>query len=128
MAGHSGWLIALETQQFYDFKISLLDSQGKTVPYTNAGQSLCDQIGQWRCDTEDGILGGGVRAQYRLDAEKPPFKEVFSVSEWFSVSATGTYTLVVTTRNVIDSSAMRAGLEARTQAVSQPITFTVVSP
>lgn len=123
-----GWLIALSTQQFYDYKISLSNNRGAPVPYTVAGQNLCDQIGYWRCDSEDEIFGGGSRAQYRLDAEKSASHQVLYLSEWFDISATGAYTLMVTTRNVINSSAMQAGLESQTRFVSQPITFTVIAP
>jgi hypothetical protein len=121
-----GWLTALSTEQFYDFKISLLDNEGHSVPYTAISQRLCDLVAG-QCDTDE-IIGFGKRVPYRLDPEKPPYEDTLNVSELFNISEIGIYTLTVSTRNIINSSAMLAGLESPTRFVSQPVTFTIVAP
>ncbi len=106
-----GWILAMTWfMDNLDFNLSLVDSKGEPVPHTR----------------EADLYLGGSRTTYRLDAGQQPFITELDIRRWFNVSAPGLYTLTVTTRNVLDSSAMRAGLEKQTKVVSQPVTFAVV--
>ena len=108
-----GWLIAVDSYPFFDYKIELYNSRGKPVPYTEAGERLAGQV------------GGGRRITFRLDQDISIYEESLYLSEWYDFGETGTYTLSVTTRNVIISSTPHSGVENQAQFTSQPVTFTI---
>lgn len=123
----NGWVLAISTDHFDDFKIYLVDRSKSRVPYTELAQILCEQT-YAPCDTDAIVYGGGSRTSYQLDPAKGTFSWGFDITKWYRVSMPGIYTLTVSTRNILDSSAMQASLESQTRFVSQPITFTVVTP
>jgi hypothetical protein len=107
----------------------VLDGIGNLVKRTAEGQYLCDQIDQVFSSCEvDAIVGRSEHGWvYLLDSEKPPHEVQIRITDWFNVSTAGTYTVIISTRNIIDSSEMLAGVVTQTLPISsQPISFTVL--
>ena len=124
-----GWLLAADSDTFYAFNTKVLASAGNLVERTTEGQRLCDQIELAFPSCEvDSIVGRSEHGWiYRLESTKPPHEVKIRITDWFNISMTGPYTVIVSTRNIINSSEILAGIVTQTlPIISEPITFTVL--